>query len=100
MRRLVEDGWISDFHADGDTVHRHLWRADTREILEENAEMRRDAHLVRNLEWCGWELRIPEEVREFLHRTQPDLDCPDKEVQRAAWLKFMDTPLGKACKVR
>lgn len=43
---------------------------------------------------------IPEALYEVLEKTQPDLWIGDGEQRRQAWMRWAQTPLGKACLVK
>ena len=68
-------------------------------ILEGNKRIRNQAKL-RKLESMQWALRIPEIDFHQLLLANPDLDSPDGEIKRLAWVKFIQSAESMPYKVR
>jgi len=80
---------VRELYAEPDgTVVARLHQPSRQAILEHNARSRIE-HPRRELTFGRLVLNIPLVDRERLRATHPELDAPDAETRRRAWLKFI-----------
>ena len=99
MRRFDGELLASWKVEDGKLVRRMTQPREDR-ILDDLSEIRKSPDALRNLEWAGWELSIPELHFHRLVQKYPELQAPDREICLKAWKRFLGTSEADPYRVR
>ena len=81
-------------------LRRRLEAVGRHAILDENAELRKQPEVLRDLSFMGLSLQIPEPDLYTLWARYPELRAPDKMTKRNAWLRFITSAEADPYRVR
>ena len=81
-------------------LRRRLESVGRHAILDENAELRKQPEVLRDLSFMGLSLQIPEPDLYTLWARYPELRAPDKMTKRNAWLRFITSAEADPYRVR
>jgi hypothetical protein len=102
--RLVRDVWDGVIRkrtfAEGDQLTVVSSQPTRNAILSDNAEIRKNADNLRDMDAMEWALQIPEDDYNTLIKCNPSLTHPDAVTRTAAWKAFINGPESLPYRVR
>jgi hypothetical protein len=96
----VDGVFVAELYTEDDQAIQRLTQPSRELILERNARLRNEPETLKNLDFAGLQLTIPEIDWYILVRKYPDLKSTAQEVRRIAWQKFFASSESDPYRVR
>ena len=87
-------------YTEGDQIIREVTQPSQDAIKHDNAELRKNPEVLRDLEWGQWQLCIPELDMLHLMKVNPALVHEHNPTRTAAWKAFIASPESLPYRVR
>lgn len=100
IQRQSDGVLIRETVLDDGRLYGRLIQPNRNEILNANAELRKNPGALRSMDSMGLELTIPESDYYYLKQKYPELSSPDGAIRTRAWKKFIGSSESAIYKVR